>query len=165
MNDDVVSAALKSLPREQAGLGFTAGVRRRIEDAPPQIFPAGWATRGIGLAMAAMMLLALGFSWRDWRQRQTTQHMQVLLVEKQALEVELEALRQLTAEARPVVYLGSDENVDLVLDLARFRRQGGFGSKLPAARLPASGERPLPGPRVQPASLHGEHIRPLRVVY
>lgn len=167
MNDDQLSSALKSLPHEQASMGFTAGVLRRIDPPPPRLFPARWSfgatiTRrafGATITVVAVLVLALGFGWREWRQHQAQQHMQVLLAEKRALEAELESLRRLTAEARPMVYLGGDDEVDLVLDLARFRRQGGFGSKRPAAKLPPPSDR-------RSVELRGEQsVRPLRVVY
>ncbi len=159
MNDDQLSQALKSLPREPAGLGFTAGVLRRIE-APSRLMPARW----IAAAAVAVLVLTLGFGWREWRHRQAAQNLQVLLAEKQDLQAEIEALRRLAEEARPVVYLGSDNQVDLVLDLARFKRQGGFGSNLPA------GSAVDYGPDVAPATGSNDMqeertVRPLRVVY
>ncbi len=167
MNDDRLSTALKSLPREPAGIGFTAGVLRRIDQ------PARWrlfAGRAFGraatgrafgqaIAAAAILILILGLGWRQWRQHRAAEHLQVLLAEKQELEAELDSLRRLTVRARPVVYLGGDDKVDLVLDLARFQRQGGFGSKPPAATLPAASD-------LRSAELRGEpSVRPLRVVY
>ena len=172
MNDDRVSQALKSLPREQAGLGFTAGVLRRIE-APPRLLPARWIT---ATAMAAVLILAVGFGWREWRHHQAAENLQVLLAEKQELEAELDALRRLTAEARPVVYLGSDSQVDLVLDLGRFQRQGGFGSNLPASNATPAEDGPAvalearprnaaPQARPRQAIQEEQTVRPLRVVY
>ena len=164
MNDDRLSQALKALPREQAGLGFTARVLRRIENAPPwwspaRWLPASWTARGFttrhwtAMAAAAVLVLALGFGWREWHHRRAAANLQVLLAEKQELEQELEALRKLTSEARPTVYLGGDGEVDLVLDLARFKREGGFGSRPSDSELAAIRNRPASAPAV---ALRGE---------
>lgn len=179
-SDDRLSQALKALPRESAGLGFAARVLRRIENAPPWWSPARWLPRSwtarhwTSMAAAAVLVLALGFGWREWHHRQAAANLKVLLVEKQELEQELEALRQLAADARPTVYLGGDDEVDLVLDLARFQRQGGFGSRTSALESAAARSRPA----ITPVAVRGEKavafrgeqtgpqtVRPLRVVY
>ncbi len=182
MNDDRLSQALKALPREQAGLGFTARVLRRIENAPPWWSPARWlplswtarrfttrrftARHWTGMAAAAVLVLALGFGWREWHHRRAAASLQVLLAEKQELEAELEALRKLTADARPTVYLGGDGEVDLVLDLARFKREGGFGSRPSASEPTPAGSRPaIASPGAFRGEQAGQTVRPLRVVY
>ena len=179
MNDDRLRQALRSLPRAQARPGFTGQVLRRLEEERSGFLPPRWAWA----AAAAVLVLALAFGWRDWQHRQqrsaTLAQLEALLLEKRQLEAELVALQQLTADARPVVYLGGNERVDLVLDLARFHSRGGFRSDpvVPADRLPAGwpleSQRPeLPRPDVlrtnslRPPDLEpGEHAKPLRVVY
>ncbi len=171
ITDEQLSSALESLPREPAPLGFTASVLRRIDSSPARFSPAWWTSiidrvfgpwiprhAGTAVAAAAVLVLTVGFSWREWRQHQAAEHLQMLLAEKHALEAELASLQRLTEEAHPVVYLGGDEEVDLVLDLARFQRQGGFGSKPPAAE-PAPSDRRLAELRTDPS------VRPIRVVY
>ncbi len=121
MSDERLSAALRSLPREEASRGFKAGVLRRLDRRRPS---ASYRS----LAAAAVLALVFGLGWREWRhqqaQHQTIARLDALLAEKQALEAELRHLRELTARARPVVYLGGNESVDFVLDLARLHTQG-----------------------------------------
>ena len=162
MNDDQLQEALSSLPRERAGLGFTAGVLRRIEAPGPRFLAAPWSRWAA--AAAAVLVLTLGLGWREWRHRQSAERLRVLLAEKHELEAEIEALRRLAAEASPLVYLGSEDRVDLVLDLERFRRRGGFGSNLSAFELPDPDPRAVSARRA--VGRQGEPTaRPLRVVY
>ncbi len=125
MNDNRLSEILQSLPRERAGGDFTARVRSRIEKRPT-LLGAAWSRPALAAAMA-LIALTLGFGWREWRhakaQTATVARLELLLEEKQALEAELVSLRRLASDARPVVYLGGNEQVDLVLDLERLRNR------------------------------------------
>ena len=178
ISDERLGAALKALPREQARPGFTGRVLRRLDEDRGRPFPNRWAWMATA---AALLALALSFGWRDWQHRQeraeTLARLEALLVQKQELEAELANLKRLTADARPVVYLGGNDEVELTLDLARFQRRGGFGSGLPSGRgrdarppaaLPQAGPRPA-GPR--PAGPRQADLQPreryetLRVVY
>jgi len=162
-SEERLTAALRSLPREQARPGFTGRVLRRLDEDRPGA--AGAPARWVWMtAAAAVVVLALSFGWRDWRHQQeraeNLARLETLLIDKQELEAELESLQRLTAEARPVVYLGGDEKVELMLDLVRFHRRGGFGSRTTA--------RPF---QPQPADLRPADLQPtgryetLRVVY
>ena len=151
MNDNRLSQMLQSLPREKAGADFTARVRRRLETRTASLFPpARWPVLA---AAAAAVVLALGLGWREWRQDQAQQatvaRLEPLLEETQALEEELLTLRRLTAAARPVVYLGGTEEVDLVLDLARLhqRRVSTTGTAAPYDFSPADVRITPPKPR------------------
>jgi hypothetical protein len=167
LNETELQNVLKALPREQAAVGFTARVLRRIEQPSPRWLAPRWlAPRWATAAAAAILALTLGFGWREWRHHQAVADLKALLAEKQALEAELDDLRRLTAEARPVVYLGSDDRVDLVVDLARFSRQGGFGSRPPAAGTPLVDPRREHPARSRPADPRKQpDARVLRAVY
>lgn len=141
MNDSRLTEILQSLPRERASGDFTARVRSRVEPRPVfGLDPASWPTAA---AVAALVVLAVGFGWREWRHSQAraaeVARLEMLLSEKQALEAELLTLRRLASEARPVVYLGGNEEVDLVLDLARFQRRQ--TARRPAPPTPNTVER------------------------
>jgi hypothetical protein len=123
MEDDRLTELLCELPREQARPGFTARVLERL-DADPRS-ASRWSFR-LALATAAAGLAAVAISagvltdWRargrEGRQAQAQQALQEIRAEHGRLEQEL---REMTES--PVVYLGGDENVDLVLDLGKVR--------------------------------------------
>jgi len=123
MHDEQIHEALKSLPRQQADANFTARVMARLDEPSRPSLP--WT---ILAPAAALLLLALSLGWQEWQHRRDSRiahaRFESLLAEKQALEAELESLKRLASEAS-LVYLGGDEKMDLVLDLARLQRRGG----------------------------------------
>jgi anti-sigma factor RsiW len=124
MEDNRLTELLRELPREQARPGFTARVLERLDAAPRTTTPR-WSFR-LALATAAAVLAAVAISagvltdWqgrgREGRQAQAQQALQEIRAEHGRLEQEL---REMTES--PVVYLGGDEKVDLVLDLGKVR--------------------------------------------
>ena len=139
--DDKLRSALKSLPRERAGAGFTAGVLGRLEERQR---PAA-AFRGAGrwplLAAAAVLLLAVTLGAREWwhfhQQQQATARLAGMEQERQVLVAELAELRRQVAGAQPVVYLGGSNELDLVVDLAQARRAGLRPEDIPRGLLRA----------------------------
>ena len=127
MDEERISRLLASLPRETASPQFTAGVLERLADAPRRRRQQRW----IAAACAAVVLLAGTFGLRWWseerareRQRQEALvRLEALEAEKRALEDEISRLRRMARDARPVVYLGSTPNLDMVLDLGRLARR------------------------------------------
>ena len=123
MEDNQLTELLRELPREQARAGFTARVLERL-DADPRSTPL-WSFR-LALATAAGGRGgggrggggggAWGTRGREARKAQAQQALQEIRAEHGRLEQEL---REMTES--PVVYLGGDENVDLVLDLGKVR--------------------------------------------
>lgn len=130
-SDERLRELLQTMPRERAGRDFTATVMRRLAEsraASPSAsgnvvaFPAerrrlpGWS----GWLVAAAALLLVGLGLREWQHQRDLQESLRRIAELrgqyQELASELKALRE-EAAARPVVYLGGNENVDLVLDL------------------------------------------------
>jgi hypothetical protein len=121
MEDDRLGSLLRELSREQARPGFTARVLERL-DAAPRIAPR-WSFR-LTLAMAAATLAAVAISagilTQEPREARETGQARQALREIRAEHGRLEQeLREMTET--PVVYLGGDENVDLVLDLGKVR--------------------------------------------
>jgi hypothetical protein len=128
MEDHRLGDLLRELPRETARPGFTARVLRRIEE-PGRRFSSRLALAG---ALALTVTVAAGVrveTRRDAietaRAQQALQVLQDIRAEHGRLEREVRELSQPS-----VVYLGGNENVDLVLDLGRIR--GTEGAK-PAA--------------------------------
>jgi LmbE family N-acetylglucosaminyl deacetylase len=125
MEDHRLGDLLRELPREQARPGFTARVLRGIEE-PGRRFSPRLALAG---ALALTVTVAAGVRVETRRDAVETARAQQALQEIRAEHGRLE--REVQELSQPsVVYLGGNENVDLVLDLGRVR--GTEGAK-PAA--------------------------------
>ncbi len=114
-----ITEILRELPSEQARPGFTARVLERLDAAPRAMAPR-WSFR-LALATAAVVLAAAAIPagmviQKSRDANQARQALQEIRAEHGRLEQEL---REMTEP--PVVYLGGDENVDLVLDLGKMR--------------------------------------------
>lgn len=146
MEDQHLDRLLRELPREQVRPGFKARVLARLDAAPPQ--RARWQPR-LAAALTAALTITLGVAgWAGWEHReaeraaritQARQALQELRTEHERIRREVEAL----PDAPPVLYLGGDEEMDLVLDLGQVRgvrsqrsqrRQGSTRAVRPAAR-------------------------------
>jgi hypothetical protein len=125
--DDGLRAALRELPAAAPGPAFTARVLARLERrqrtrrrALPAWVPAAAAVAAlvVGLWGAAAGRQA----WQEGRRRAA------LRAESAALKRELAALQEEVSKPAPVLYLGGNEQVDVVLDL----------SSLPIAATPGA---------------------------
>lgn len=129
MEDQHLERLLRELPREKARQGFTPRVLARLDRAPA---PRGWPqwSRRLATATAAVVMLAgsaLGLvhyerveAQRAARQARAQQLLRELRAEHGQIKRELESL-----PAPPVVYLGGNEDMDLVVDLRRVREVDG----------------------------------------
>jgi hypothetical protein len=119
MNDEELRSLLSSLPRERASEGFTDNLMSRLDVAKRPFY------REPRYALVASLILLVGMwfgagRWQDARQREETRE------RVQALRTEIEQLHQdinLLRDLAPVLYLGGDENVDLVIDMRHLMRQ------------------------------------------
>lgn len=113
MKEEELRSLLRSLPRERASEGFTDEVLNRLDVAKRPIY------RQPRFAMVAgLVLLVAGWfgagRWQDAREaEQTRQRIQALRTELEQLQNGVTLLRDLA----PVLYLGGDEDVDLVIDM------------------------------------------------
>ncbi len=141
MREEELQRALASLPRQEVSADFTAAVLGRIAERPRA------RARAWRLATAAAILLALLVGGREaWYRREHQQEVErfaALQAEYEALQNEVRRLRRLAVSARPVVVLGGDSEVDLMVDLSR----------LPAVR-PARG----PALRTEEGEVSGEAL-------
>lgn len=136
MEDHSVGRLLRELPRETTRTGFTTRVLARlaVDSEPVTARPRdGWRSR---LAFAAAAVLALVVSAGLLRFEQSREAartaearraLQEIRAEHERLEREVRALFDLGAEPQ-VIYLGGNEQIDLVLDL----------DKVPAADGPVA---------------------------
>jgi hypothetical protein len=108
---------LRELPRERAREGFTARVLTSVEARP---VPAIWSRPRLVFATAALLAVMVSagvLQYRvDQRHADARRILHELRSEHDSLKQELESL-----SAPPVVYIGGNEQVDLVVDLSRMQ--------------------------------------------
>ena len=141
MSDERLTRLLGALPRERAGDDFTPRVLARLaaaERVRPAADRAAWL-RWMALPVAAaVVLIALlarpePSSTPSAGAAEARRLLEEIRREHGRLEGELAALRQ--ARRSPVLYVGGDEEVDLVLDLGRVRELPEGGAVRPAAQV------------------------------
>jgi len=119
VNDEGLDRELRSLPRVMASPDFTRRVLARLDRPARASHPFGWRLAAASLAGIGLLLVGFG-AWRWNHERQIAlaqQELASLRAEHARIAAEL---RDLSQNAKPVVYLGGDENVDVVLDVERF---------------------------------------------
>ncbi len=137
--------ALRDLPREQAAPGFTrrvldglGGLRTTLPfgGAVPHRLRVAAASAVTALVLAGAVALALTLS--PGRERgsdpERAARLRTLAAERARLADELAEIRRLSREPLPVVYLGGDESVDLVVDpqtLSDLARRGRYENHRP----------------------------------
>ncbi|HYN21485.1 MAG TPA: hypothetical protein VE078_11035 [Thermoanaerobaculia bacterium] len=118
MEDHKLGQLLRELPPERASESFTAGVMARLDSAPG---PGMWRQPRLVFAAAALaaMVASAGFvqiradRQAEVRAAEARKLLQELRSEHASLKQELQELSE-----PPVVYLGGDEKVDLVVDMS-----------------------------------------------
>jgi anti-sigma factor RsiW len=107
--------ALRELPCERAREGFTARVLARLDR---DVQRAAWKRPRLVFAAAALLAVMASagvIQYRtDQRQEEARRVLRELRSEHDSLKHEFESL-----SAPPVVYVGGNEQVDLVVDLSR----------------------------------------------
>jgi hypothetical protein len=125
MNDDRTRELLRALPRTNVSPSFTARVLARL-DEPQQRHPARWPRLAVGATALTLAVVLVGAgAWRFERERSAARaraELELLRAEQQALAADLANLREATSTD---LYLGGNDNVDLVFDVSRGRRPAG----------------------------------------
>lgn len=125
MEDHRVSDLLRELPREQARPDFTAQVLERLPSPKRVSRPSARLVLALAAVLAvatvsAGILIERQAAARQSRDAQARQVLDDLRAEHGRLRRELREISQ-----PPVVYIGGNEDVDLVLDLGQVRAAEG----------------------------------------
>lgn len=127
MEDHRLGDLLRELPREQARPDFTVRVLERLEMPAPVPRPRAGLLLAAATAVAMIAGVATGVridrqtaSRGATEEAQARQILEDLRAEHGRLELELREISQ-----PPVVYIGGNEDVDLVLDLGKVREAEG----------------------------------------
>ena len=114
--------ALAELSQERASEDFTQRVLDGLGHRRPSKLPS-MSTRWVAMfAALAAIALALGYWTHPYLATEPTvqdESAKLLRQEYETLQSEVAALRTLAAQPQPVLYLGGDRQVDLVLDLGQ----------------------------------------------
>jgi hypothetical protein len=142
---------MRELSPERASEDFTGRVLDEFDSRRPSKLGGISPRWAVALATLAAVSLALGFwlhSYPTAESNPSETNAQLLLrQEYESLQSEVDKLRSLAAQPPPVLYLGGDSRVDLVLDLG----QSGLDPTKLDIRFTATGNRRSDpdGPRIQ----------------
>jgi hypothetical protein len=122
MEDHRLGDLLRELPREQARPGFTARVLHRL-DAPAR--RRSIPRLALATALTAVLAVTAGLLVDARRDALANARAERALAEIRAEHARLEREVQELSDPPSVVYLGGNEDVDLVLDLGKVRGSEG----------------------------------------
>lgn len=122
MEDHRLGDLLRELPREQARPGFTARVVNRL-DAPKH--RRSLPRLALATALAVVLAVAAGLLIDARRDALESARAEQALAEIRAEHARLEREVRELSDQPSVVYLGGNEDVDLVLDLGKVRGSEG----------------------------------------
>lgn len=124
MEDHSVGRLLRELPRETARPGFTQRVLARLDAPAEAVRPRVWGPR-LAVATTVALVVSLGVvRYEQSREAARTAEARRLLQEIRAEHDQLEKELRTLSEP-PVVYLGGDERMDLVVRVDRAPAEDG----------------------------------------
>lgn len=138
MHDDrILDAALRSLPRVDASPDFTMKVLQRVRATQPTGSRSASYWRPIlATAAAVSTVTLLGVLWHlrqdVAREAADPLRVQAIRAQHQQMQRDFEALRSLADAAQPVVHVGGNDQLDLVLAWDELPRLGTQGLAIPA---------------------------------
>ncbi|HEY4562013.1 MAG TPA: hypothetical protein VIJ36_03485 [Thermoanaerobaculia bacterium] len=122
MEDHRLGDLLRELPREQARPGFTARVLNRL-DAPEH--RRSIPRLALATVLATVLAVTVGLLIDARREALESARAEQALAEIRAEHARLEREVRELSDQPSVVYLGGNEDVDLVLDLGKVRGSEG----------------------------------------
>jgi hypothetical protein len=151
-----------SLPRERAGEDFTRNVLGELHRRGQSVFP--WRKTAFVAAMSAAGVAAVvSVFWYvsgEMRRSRLEQELADIRADYRQIARQLEALDR-EAEDNLVIYVGSDEQADYVLDLSELQQRLGESTKpaiSPADRGVVGKRSPWPSHDAVPAVYQGGPI-------
>lgn len=142
MEDQQLGRLLRDLPEETARPGFTARVLAGLDEPEPRRrrrTAAWWPRMAVAGIPAALLVAAVSTGLLAGRPEplsppraaEARQLLEELRAEQQRLERDFETLRDMDPGA--VIYLGGNEEIDLVVNTTKLPKGGGM---VPAAYRP-----------------------------
>lgn len=124
MEDHRLGDLLRELPREQPRPGFTARVLHRL-DAAPERRSIPIPRLALATVLTLVLMITAGVLINARRDALANARAERALAEIRAEHTRLEREVQDLSQPPSVVYLGGNEDVDLVLDLGKVRGSEG----------------------------------------
>lgn len=156
-DDQQLDDALRGLPRIEPSSHFTTRVLAHAREHARRPSWRGWTRHRLTAQLMASAAIAAvaALSVNTWRHTKlpvsvataarpavAEDERRALRSEYEALRSELAALERLRAVSNPVLYLGSTDQVDLVLDLGRYVRERQRGTTTTPAHFRAPTRQP-----------------------
>ena len=125
MEDHRLGDLLRELPREQARPGFTARVLLRLDTAPERRRSIPIPRLALATVLTVVLAITAGVLIDARRDALANARAEQALAEIRAEHARLEREVRELSDQPSVVYLGGNEDVDLVLDLGKVRGSEG----------------------------------------
>jgi hypothetical protein len=113
MNETELRGWMRVLPRAKASPAFTSDVMRNIRREETRQVPFVWRLAA-GFAMAVCIVAVVHVATLQYARRE---QMAELRAERQKIEAELNAVKEIAKDAEPVFVLENDRGTRVIMDL------------------------------------------------